>query len=314
MKTKTSSLKTWLPFLILASLIFTGCAVEQAEIQELIAPVVETEIALLATATPTETPVPPTATPTATALPSETPSATATQPPTATLTPTWAYNEAGEVTAPILLYHHVSGEVAETRYHVSVPDFKAQMAVIKDLGYTPIPISVFLEALINGAELPEKPIVITFDDGHLSVYQNAFPVMQEYGFPGVFYILPTRLNAENFVTPEILAEMQAAGWEIGSHGKSHVDLTINHDIAEDEIRGSKIELQKELDLADIQTFAYPFGMIDKYSADKAYAAGYDAAMGLGKRITHTWGNLYYLERIEVYGDYTLEEFQARITP
>ena len=108
---------------------------------------------------------------------------------------------------------------------VSVPDFQAQMQALHDWGYTAIPISLLLDALIDGAELPPKPIVITFDDGNRNIYDNAFPIMKEYNFPGVFYIVGNRVNSGTNIThaPE-LKEMVDAGWEIGSHSYTHSDL------------------------------------------------------------------------------------------
>lgn len=254
--------------------------------------------------------------PSSTPQPSSTPSPTVPQPtltPSQTPTPQWLYNEPGEVVAPILLYHHVEDESPLSRYQVSIPDFRAQMQTLKELGFTPVSISTVLTALLDGGELPEKPIVITFDDGHLSVYENAFPIMQELGFPGVFYIVTNRINGSpEFVTTAQLKEMIAADWEIGSHSFSHADLTQNHAIAAKEIGKSKTDLEKALSTS-VSTFAYPFGTIDSFTAQKVSDYGYQAGMGLGKSKTHTWNTLFYLSRIEIYGYYTLENFKEILT-
>jgi peptidoglycan/xylan/chitin deacetylase (PgdA/CDA1 family) len=250
----------------------------------------------------------------ATPSPQHMPSATAMVPtppetPSHTPTPEWIFHEPGEVIAPILLYHHVDGESTLSRYNVAIPDFKAQMQHLDELGFTPIPLSTFLDVLLNGGRLPEKPVVITFDDGHLSVYENAFPIMQELGFPGVFYIVANRINGSpDFVTIEQIKEMVEAGWEIGSHSYSHPDLTQNHAIADREIRQSKIDLENALS-TPIETFAYPFGAIDPFSAQKVSDSTYRAGMGLGTSKIHTWNTLFYLNRIEIYGFYTIENFQ-----
>jgi peptidoglycan/xylan/chitin deacetylase (PgdA/CDA1 family) len=243
---------------------------------------------------------------TPTLTPSLTLTPTPTNTPTPTLTPTWAFNEPGQVVVPILLYHHVEGDVSYSRYTVSVPDFRAQMQALHDWGYTAIPISLFLDALIDGAELPPKPVVITFDDGNLSIYENAFPIMQEYGFPGVFYIVGNRVNSGTDIVhaPE-LKEMVAAGWEIGSHGYTHTDLTLDHSIARYEILQSKLDIEDKLGV-DVLTFAYPFGTVDPYLAQKVQDYGYRAGMGLGVSWTHTWGSLFYLNRIEIQGGYAVE--------
>jgi len=250
-------------------------------------------------------------TPTQTLIPTST--ATSTQPPptptpTQTPTPTWVFNEAGRIDAPILLYHHVENEVSTSRYTVSIPDFRSQMAALDEMGFTAITISQFLEALLDGSDLPQNPIVITFDDGFESVYQNAFPIMKDFSYPGVFYIVANRIyDVPEFVNIAELKEMIAAGWEIGSHSYSHADLTMNHGIAAKEIGQSKSYLEAALS-TPVLTFAYPFGTIDNFTANKVSEYAYRAGMGLGKATTHTWNTLFYLDRIEIYGDYTLEDF------
>jgi len=262
---------------------------------------------------PSDTPFQP-ATFTPTLVPSETPTLTPsptltptpTETPVPTLTPTWVFNEAGQVVAPILLYHHVEGEVSYSRYYVSIPDFRAQMQALHDWGYTAIPISLLLDALIDGAELPPKPIVITFDDGNRNIYDNAFPIMQEFDFPGVFYIVGNRVNSgTNIAHAPELKKMVDAGWEIGSHGYTHTDLTLDHSIARYEILQSKLDIEDALGV-DVQTFAYPFGTVDPYLAQKVANYGYRAGMGLGVSWTHTWGSMFYLNRIEIQGSYSLD--------
>jgi len=270
------------------------------------------------TVTSTKEPTVTVAPPTATQTTQPTNTATVTLlPPTSTTTntptPKLVFNEPGQLIAPILLYHHVEGETFTNRYTVSIPDFRVQMETLHEMGFTPIPISLFLDALLDGAELPEKPIVITFDDGHQSIYENAFPIMKEHNFPGVFYIVANRLGGVNdFVDVKELNEMIDAGWEVGSHSFSHADLTQAHERVSKEIKESKTLLESNLP-TKIQTFAYPFGTIDPFLAQKVSDYGYQAGMGLGISTVHTWNNLFYLERIEIYGNYSIEEFIDRIS-
>ena len=232
--------------------------------------------------------------------------------PTSSPTPTWVFHEPGPVVAPILLYHHVSADISTSRYQVSIPEFRAQMNALHDMGYTTIPISTLLDAIIHGAPLPEKPVVITFDDGHISVYENAFPIMNEFGFKGVFYIVANRINnLSNFVNIAQITEMQDAGWEIGSHSYTHADLTQSQSIAAYEIAQSKTDLEFALS-SKIQTFAYPYGAINPFVAQKVHDYGYRAGMGLGTSMVHSVNSLYYLQRIEIYGNYSNDYFRDRL--
>ena len=93
----------------------------------------------------------------------------------------WTWNSPGRVKAPILLYHHIRDVDQSDRYSVSPKDFHHQMECLDAWGYTPITMSLLLKALLDGAFFPQKPIVLTFDDGYFDVYQNAYPILKEMG-------------------------------------------------------------------------------------------------------------------------------------
>lgn len=267
------------------------------------------------TATPflamTNTPivVPPTYTPTSTFTPSATNTPIPTETPIPTPTSDLEYYPAGHVTAPILLYHHVSDAGYGNRYYVTSDVFRTQMEKLSDWGYKTITPSELVEVLINGGNLPNRPVIITFDDGNVDVYQNAFPIMRDMGFVGAFYIVANRLQSHDYVNSEQLQEMADAGWEIGSHSMSHADLTIDYSIARYEVLQSRLNLE-EATGESIDTFAYPYGRTDSFITEKVSDYGYHAGMGLGSSFEHTLGTLFYLNRIEVQGDYGLSAFTA----
>jgi peptidoglycan/xylan/chitin deacetylase (PgdA/CDA1 family) len=257
----------------------------------------------------TDTPIviPPSYTPTFTYTPLPTYTPTPTETPQPTPTQAWEYFPAGHITAPILLYHHISDEGNGNRYYVSVSDFRTQMEALRDWGYSTITITELANVLINGGELPERPVVITFDDGNQDVYQNAFPIMREMGFVGTNYIVANRLQSQYFMNVEQLQELADAGWEIGSHSMTHSDLTLDHSIANYEIRQSMLLLEDATGEA-VSTFAYPYGKTDDFITTKVSDYGYRAGMGLGLSYDHYLGTLFYLSRIEIQGDYDLTKF------
>jgi peptidoglycan/xylan/chitin deacetylase (PgdA/CDA1 family) len=254
------------------------------------------------THTPTNTPVP-----TDTPLPTVTPFPTNTPLPTATSDVVWT--PAGQVTASILLYHHVSNEYASNRYYVSIDRFRAQMKALREWGYTSITISELVNVIINGGNLPNKPVVITFDDGNLDVYQNAFPIMHELGLVGTTFIIANALHSNYSINVEQLKEMSADGWEIGSHSMTHKDLTIDHSIANYEIQQSLLTLKEAIG-APISSFAYPYGKTDEFVSTKVSEYGYTAGVGLGMSHLYSPGTLYYLNRREVQSDYNMIEFAS----
>ena len=94
---------------------------------------------------------------------------------------------------PILMYHYISQPPADAdiyRVDLSVtPDnFRQQLAWLRDNGYTAIDYDDLSTAIVGMAELPEKPVLLTFDDGYLDNYTQAFPILQRHGLNATFYV------------------------------------------------------------------------------------------------------------------------------
>jgi peptidoglycan/xylan/chitin deacetylase (PgdA/CDA1 family) len=244
---------------------------------------------------------------TETPKPTVTPDPTLTPTPNITPPPQWIYHEAGKVTIPILLYHHIAEIEPGNRYYVSPRAFAEQMAWLWSNGYTTIPISTVVQAIMTGADLPEKPVVITFDDGDEDVFTNAFPIMDAYGFKGTIYLIAGRMNGRDVISNESVLQLINAGWEIGSHSYTHIDLSKNHDALPYEVVSSRDVLQQTFQVP-VNTFAYPFGAIDPSVVNAVANNRYLGAVGLGILSNHDLSTLYYLSRLEVQSDYDLEKF------
>ena len=261
------------------------------------------------TNTPTATPTA-TSTPTPTNLPTLTPTVT---PTLAEATVTLEKIEVtepvstGGVTVPILLYHHVSASIS-TQYNVPPANFEIQMQWLYDNGYSTITISELANAIRNGDSLPERQIVITFDDGFIDVYNNAYPILQKYGYEATFFIIAESIGQSYSLSTSQLEELIDNGWEIGSHSFHHSDLTkAGASSLEVEIQGSKDFLEEKLGVS-IQSFAYPYGLVNPSVIELTKNAGYTSAVGLGSKTTHFLSTLYFLNRREVKSWFSLQDF------
>ncbi len=254
------------------------------------------------TSLPTATPLPPTDTPTP--LPTNTPE------PTFTPTPEMVQVSAGQtLTVPILLYHHISDEGPGNRYFVSPAAFDAQMKWLYDHGYQTITVSQLSGLIINGGEMPLKPVAITFDDGDADMVTNALPILKKYGFVATSYLIVRWIDAPQYITSDQVNQLISEGWEIGSHSMSHVDLTQNEENLAYEVGESRSRLNEKFGL-NVKSFAYPFGMIDKKVADFTANSDYTSAVGLGNTYQQGLYDLYYLVRMEVRQEYTMDQFIA----
>lgn len=127
-------------------------------------------------------------------------------------------------------------------------------------------------------------VTITFDDGWLSVYENAMPILNEKSYKSSIYIASDVIAPHwNRVSKKQILKMESWGHEIGSHTKSHkplADMTVNK--MKKEIVGSKEDLL-DLGVKSVDTFAYPFGDYNNFTDQIVHEAGY-----LGAR-TSDWG-------------------------
>ena len=252
----------------------------------------------------TETPVPATQTP----EPSSTPTKLNTATPTSTPTQVLVKRGPGIVRCTILLYHHVAISPIESRYYIHPENFALQMQALDEWGFETIPLSLLVKAINEGAELPLKPVIISFDDGRMDIYENAFPIMQEHDLTGIFYVLSGGLGDEGLVGVDELQEMAEAGWEIGSHSHSHADLSIaTSDSSYREVILSRKVLEDALGVP-VKSFAYPFGITTDLAGKQVKVAKYESAAGLGYTDSQGPGNLYYLQRRPISWDYDLKRF------
>ena len=256
--------------------------------------------------TTTATLPPPTKPATATPTFTVTPTFTASPIPTAT----WVHQGPENVYVPIILYHWIAVSPINSQYYVPPEKFDEEMKLLHDWGYTTITTELLIKSITEGADLPPRPILITFDDGHLNNYTAAFPIMKKYGFTGVLYIIANYMGTDNYMNADQIKEMAAAGWEVGSHSISHMDLTSLEPYRQRlEVVESRTLLEEALGVP-ILTIAYPFGISNPGVIDYAHFANYIGGMSLGFTYDQGISNLYTLQRRDIKGTYDVKQFAA----
>lgn len=211
---------------------------------------------------------------------------------------------------PILMYHHIAISRYSSQYYVSPQQFNEQLTLLADWGYTAITTSMLVQAINSGGELPQRPIIITFDDGNVDNYTKAFPIMKEHGFTGVLYIVGNYIDADYYMTSWQIQEMLASGWELGSHTMNHLALVkAQPEQRMYEIRTSRTFLEDKFNIV-VTTFSYPEGEYDCGVMNAVYEAGYESGMGLGDSSSQCLFGLYAMHRLSVRGGYNIEEFAA----
>ncbi len=176
------------------------------------------------------------------------------------------------IRVPILMYHYIDelpegADEIRTNLTVTPAVFRQQMATLADQGYATISLYEMHMALQHGTPLPQNPVVLTFDDGHIDQYVNAFPILQEFGFTGTFFIITNFAdnNAPGYMNWAQIEEMATAGMSMESHTKTHSDLrNRGYDFLVYEILGSIESLAYHTNRPP-QIFSYPAGRYDDYT-------------------------------------------------
>lgn len=181
--------------------------------------------------------------------------------------------------APILLYHHIADRKFQNSYYVSPKIFDEQMGWLKENGYHIISINNLYEAIFYKKELPEKPVVISFDDGVTDQFTNGLPILKKYGYTATFFIKLNNVGqGKGGLTWDQIRELKDADMTIGSHSMNHDNMTImSLNILNYEIKESKKILEENLGIR-INYFSYPGGAYNKTTIKEVKSAGYLAAV------------------------------------
>lgn len=213
---------------------------------------------------------------------------------------------------PVLNYHKV--DTLNHALSVSPQEFEEQMEYLHKSGYTTITPDQLMSYLKSGKQLPDKPILITFDDGYLDNYTNAYPIMKKYGFTATIFIVTNLVsNDPRFVTWDQVREMQKNGIVFGSHTVNHQSLTsLTKEQIMHELSQSREEIAAQLGKPP-KYFAYPTGTYNLEIEDMVRAAGYKAAFTIHYGQVGADSDLYALERIPIFkGQKTFRSFFIRL--
>lgn len=222
---------------------------------------------------------------------------------------------------PILLYHAVAEGVRGpfAPYAIERTRFAEHLDVLVERGHTALTVTDLVTYLRSGASLPERPVVVTFDDGFADFAESAWPELEARDLPATLYVTSGAVDGtsswlgsqgegdRSMLSWRALTELADAGCEIGAHTLSHPPLDcISRAEAEREIVGSKFELEDRLG-RPVPSFAYPHGHHDRHVRQIVVEAGFDSACAVKDALSHPDDDLFALARITVFGDVAPEQ-------
>jgi len=188
---------------------------------------------------------------------------------------------------PVLTYHAIAARPEDLAawtpgarlYVVTLDEFVRHLDHLASHGFSTVSMAAFARWLGGAGELPERPVVVSFDDGHASNATLAAPALRERGQRGIFFVTAGRVGRDpSFVTWEQLRQMLADGHEVGSHTLTHpFPAALSPAELEHELAESKRVLEAGLGAA-VDFLASPSGYDSRHFARLARQVGYRAAL------------------------------------
>ncbi|HEY4027095.1 MAG TPA: polysaccharide deacetylase family protein [Candidatus Dormibacteraeota bacterium] len=220
-----------------------------------------------------------------------------------------------QVHVPILMYHYIRtnpdpGDRIGYNLSVTLADFERQMDWLAANGYHPIDFDDLRAYLLARADLPDRPVILTFDDGYRDMYTTAYPVLRAHHFKAVSYVVSGFVDSPRYVTVQQVLEMDANGIEIGSHTVSHADLTrLSGSDLWHEVLDSRVTLEALLG-HPVLDFCYPSGQVNEAVLRAVEAAGYQTATTTRPGALHSAGDRFLWTRVRVDGGESLDQLVA----
>ena len=209
---------------------------------------------------------------------------------------------------PILCYHQVrdykpSDSKTAKDYIVPVDAFRDQMKLLADSGYQAILPGQLHEYLITGKTLPDKPVLITFDDTRLDQFTAALPELDKYGFKAAFFIMTVSLGKPGYMSKEQVKQLADEGHTIGSHTYDHKNVkTYTVDDWVDQVQKPSKQLQT-ITGKPVEYFAYPCGLWNKEAIAKLKDHDFKAVFQLSAKRDEN-DPLFSVRRIIVPGSWS----------
>lgn len=218
---------------------------------------------------------------------------------------------------PVLMYHRVDARVArrERPYCVSARQFAAHLDWLARRGYQPCTTRDFTNWYLGQQRLPQRSVLITFDDGFAGLYQHALPLLVERSWPATVFLVSgltgqrDAWGSSEFGVPgshalldaQQIAEMAQSGIDFQSHSCTHADLTtLSAQSLTQQVTGSRRQLEDLLGRA-VDCFAYPYGRHDDRVRDAVQAAGYRVAFSVQPGFNRPGGDPWAVRRLDITG-------------
>jgi peptidoglycan/xylan/chitin deacetylase (PgdA/CDA1 family) len=226
----------------------------------------------------------------------------------------------------ILMYHKIDELAPDVRYpgnYVTPRQFEQQMDALLRWGYRSISLAQWMDYRDGRlSSLPDKPFIVTFDDGYTCFDRNAWPILEPRGIHATVFLVASQIGGVNawdrderrepLLSATRIRTLQDEGVHFGSHSVNHVPLArIEPRAAMDELTRSRATLS-DLHGRDFDTFAYPYSNQSAAVRAMARDAGYRCAVRGKGRMNWKFTNPFGLYRIKPDTTTTIDDLRRTL--
>lgn len=220
----------------------------------------------------------------------------------------------------VLMYHKVAADYTKDFLTVSYGDLEAQFIYLRQEGYTPVLLSDLVAFVQQQKPLPDRPLLLTFDDGYRDNYEVMYPLLLKYNMKAAIFLVPSFLNKENYLHKADIEAMNPQRIEFGLHSfdhKSYKTLTPEQ-LAEDIVQTKNVLIREGISFQPC--LAYPYGAYPKRNAFKRRKflevlehRGIALAFRIGNRLnTLPLSQPLIVQRLDIRGDTSLKKFKKKL--
>jgi len=224
-----------------------------------------------------------------------------------------AVMKAAGKSVPVLMYHSISYK-KDNAICLPAEKFEEHLKYLKDNGYYTLTLTDLYDYFVKDTPVPEKSVVLTFDDGYRDNYTVMFPLLKKYNFKATIFVITSNIDKDdNSLTTSNLLEMEKQGIDIESHTVNHEHLKgLTKSAQLSELVESKKALEKILN-KQVNFIAYPYGESNKSVIDSAKEAGYTMAFTTNGRWSSKNNGILSLDRVYISSFHDMKVFKDRIT-
>jgi len=214
---------------------------------------------------------------------------------------------------PVLMYHRIVSEAQKYSHHgiwVTAQSFEQNLISLRQRGYSSITFKQYQLFLNREFTLPNRPVILTFDDGYEDNYTLAFPLLRKYGFSAVIFLVANATRRTNFwdidepkvqlLNEKQICEMSTAGIEFGSHTVTHPNLS---QCSPEQIRKELVESKQVIERMtgrEIISIAYPYGAVNGTIKSIAAETGYKFGIATNSGPLKFYEDLFEIHRAQIF--------------